>query len=134
MWRRVLSEKNLASAYEKVRPVIMADLASNLKEQVFTLLEDEEVASMLSDYGDAFVKGRMQTFWGSVGGRQRGLNYALAEVNPLDNLVTDEGGINLAGIIRMLLSGGFKGMGEGGRGATTSSSRPISASDTRVQV
>lgn len=116
LWKRILSEKNLGYAYQKLRPVLIHDMASNLKESLKYLLEDEEVAAWLSDYGDEFVKGRMHTFWSHIGGKQKGLNYALNPQNPLDNLVTEEGSINLAGIIKLVLSGGLKNLGGAGTG------------------
>jgi hypothetical protein len=118
LWKRVLSEKNLGYAYQKLRPVLIADMASNLKKSLITVLEDEELAAALADYGDALVKGRLQVVYSSLGGKQKGLNFALQGESILDNLVDEEGRPNLAGILKAVFSGGLKNILGGTRGSS----------------
>jgi hypothetical protein len=117
LWKRVLSEKNLGYAYQKLRPVVIADMASNLKESLITVLEDEELAAALADYGDALVKGRLQVVYSSLGGKQKGLNFALQGESILDQLVDEEGRPNLAGILKAVFSGGLRNVLGGSGGA-----------------
>jgi hypothetical protein len=116
LWKRILSEKNLGFAYQKLRPVLIADMASNLKMSLISVLEDEELAAALADYGDALVKGRLQVVYSSLGGKQKGLNFALQGESILDQLVDEEGRPNLAGILKAVFSGGLRNVlgGSGG--------------------
>jgi hypothetical protein len=116
LWKRILSEKNLGYAYQKLRPVVIADMASNLKMSLISVLEDEELAAALADYGDALIKGRMQIVYSSLGGKQKGLNYALQGESILDQLVDEEGRPNLAGILKAVFSGGLKNILSGSGG------------------
>lgn len=109
LFKRFFNPKRLGYLYQSIRPIIIADMASNLKESLIILLEDEELAQGFADYGDALVKGRLQVIYGSLGGKQKGLNFALQGQNALDQFVDEEGRPKIAQILISLIMGRFRG-------------------------
>lgn len=96
----------------------MPYMEKEVKNMIHNLLEDEDIAKHLSMYTDAFYQRYSKMFWGSIGGRQKGLNYAvnaeLEKVNPLANIFDDEGNISLSAIAKGFLRGDFKQLTGGG--------------------
>ena len=94
--------------------IVASTMAHTMKESIHNVLQDEEVAQHVTAYGDALYERYNKKFWSGIGGRQKGINYAMAEANPLTDIIDEEGNINLAEGIRAFLRGDFKNIGLGG--------------------
>jgi len=113
-WKRVFTTKRVGFLIEKAMP----NIEIHIKEMAHNLLSDEELAKHLTLYGDALYNRYSKMFWGTIGGRQKGLNSAvegeIQNLNPLTHIFDDDGNISLSGIIKGFLRGEFKGLGSGG--------------------
>ena len=96
------------------------------KETVISVLEDEDIAQGVVAYGDALFQRYSGKFWSSIGGKQKGLNYAIqgATENALPDILDADGMPSLSKIISLgamkFLSGSL-----GGGGKVATPSRPI---------
>ena len=112
LWNRLLSQKRIDAIVEKALPSVLAKTSAIAKETAFNLMEDEDIALAVTEYGDALFDRYMQKFYGSLGGKQKGLNYALDEVTGggLD-IFDEDGNPSIKKIIAMgaqkMLSGQF---------------------------
>jgi hypothetical protein len=52
--------------------------------------------------GDAIYDRYTKKFWGSIGGMQKGLNFQMQGMNPLENLFDKEGNFSLSGLIKTI--------------------------------
>lgn len=91
--------------YQKVRPVLRADMAVLAKEAVLDLLSDEEVAEFAAKYADALVDREKRRVFGAIGGMQKGINYATnSGKEPLElDLFDDEGNFSLATAVKWFM-------------------------------
>ena len=112
--KRVFSEKNVGYLMEKANPLMREAIKTEAKEAILNVLEDEEIAAGLTQYGDALFARYSKKFWGSVGGVQKGLNYAVAGAQDDLGIFDEDGGISISGIIKGALTGKFKGLLGGG--------------------
>ena len=77
-------------------------MADTMKDSIMQTLQDEKLAGNIALYADTLVDRELKRFWGSVGGVQKGINFSTKQNNPLTDLITEDGGINLSGVINML--------------------------------
>ena len=131
MWewliKRVFSEKNVGYLMEKATPFMREAIKTEAKQAIIGVLEDPEIAEGLTTYGDALFARYSKKFWGSIGGKQKGLNYAVAGATQDIGIFDEEGNISIASIIKTAMTGGFKNLlGGGGMGnnPTPSQGRP----------
>ena len=78
-----------------------------LKDSIKEILEDEEIAQGVVSYTDGIYNrylGKSGKLWGTLGGVQKGVNYAIQgevdKANPLTALLNEEEGFNIAGIFK----------------------------------
>ena len=77
--------------------------ADDLKPLVEGFLSDPEVAKGMIAFTDSLYDRYKLKVLGSLGGLQKGMNYATAEANPLGNIIDSRGHISLKGILPILL-------------------------------
>jgi len=82
--------------------ILQDNMATSMKGAIIDTLQDEEIAGNIALYADTLVDRELKRFWGSVGGVQKGINFSTKQNNPLTDLITEDGGINLSGVINML--------------------------------
>jgi len=68
-------------------------------------LTDEELGELVTKYGDALYTRYMQKFGGFLGGSQKGINFAMDKVNPLSQIIDEDGNLSLSGVVKLFLSG-----------------------------
>jgi len=117
-WKRLFTTKRVGFLIEKAMP----NIEIHIKEMAHNLLSDEELAEHITLYGDALFNRYAGKFWGTIGGKQKGLNSAvdqeIQELNPLTHIFDDDGNISLSGIVKGFLRGEFKGFGSSGGSLT----------------
>ncbi len=114
---------------EKASPFMREAIKTEAKEAIIGVLEDPEIAAGLTQYGDALFSRYSKKFWGSIGGKQKGLNFAVADAAQDVGIFDDEGNISIASIIRTAMTGGFKNLMGGGGGKGSSPTQPSSSGD-----
>lgn len=105
LWKRVFSEKNIGYLVQKAEPYMDSFIEDRLKLAIVNVLSDEEIGAMVRDYGDALYQRYMQKLGGFLGGKQKGLNFAIDKVNPMSQILDEDGNISLSNIFRTFLSG-----------------------------
>jgi len=117
LWKRVFSDRNVGFLMQKAEPYMSKFIVERVKEATFTLMEDEEFNAWLTHMGDAYYNRYMSKFQGWIGGKQKGINFAvdgaIDNANPLNAIMDDEGNFSLSKAIRTFMSGSFKGFGVG---------------------
>ena len=118
LMRRLFNEKNVGYLYQIVRPIIQEDLGEMAKEAVIELLQDEEVATGVASYADAIVDREKKRVFGTIGGLQKGINYAAPPQGgggglPDFDIVDEDGNISLSKGIHWYLKNRSK-LGSGG--------------------
>jgi len=89
-----------------------------MKDSIQDVLEDEEIAKMVIQYSDTIYNrylGKSGKLWGTIGGVQKGLNFAVEgevgeQFNPFSNFLED-GELSLSGLVKGFLSNAFKNRG-----------------------
>jgi len=91
-------------------------IAEAMKDSIQDVLEDQEIASMLIQYTDQVYNrylGKSGKLWSTIGGVQKGINYAMAEetdqLNPFAGLIDEDGELSLAGLVKGFLAKSFRG-------------------------
>ena len=112
--KRIFSDKTLDYLGEKLEGRIQNRLDEIAYNTIAGVLSSEEVGTMVTDYGDALFNRYRQKFWASVGGVSKGINQTIIPRDPLSEIVREDGGINLGGILRLAMSGGLKNLGQTG--------------------
>ena len=115
LWKRVFSDKNVGFLIEKADPYVTKYMVSKIKEATFILMEDPEFHSWLAAMGAMYYKRYMGKINGWLGGKQKGINYAIdgamENLNPLAGVIDDDGNFSLGNAIKMFMSGAFRGGG-----------------------
>ena len=73
--KRLFSRQNISKILEDNQDLV-TDYA---KSTIHNVLEDEEVAEHLKQYGDALYNHYIRKFFGTLGGMQKGINYQMGE-------------------------------------------------------
>lgn len=115
VFKRLFTPKRIASVIKNNQVVI----AEAMKESIHNVLEDEDVAAHLIQYTDEIYNrylGKSGKLWSTIGGVQKGINYAVQgeadKLNPFAALINEEGELSLAGLVKGVLSqalGGSRG-------------------------
>ena len=104
--RRIINDRTVGYLTEKIE----STMADTFKESFIKLLEDEDIAYALTQYGDALYDRYHKKFFGAIGGIQKGINASVEDANPLSQVFNADGAPDLRSILGLLLSGGFKGL------------------------
>lgn len=100
--RRIINERTVGYLTEK--------MADSLKEAFIKILEDEDIAYAITQYGDAVYDRYHKKFFGAIGGVQKSINANVQALNPLSDIFDEDGNPNLRGLLGLVLSGGLKGL------------------------
>jgi len=91
-----------------------------MKDSIQDVLEDQEIAGMVIQYTDSIYNrylGKSGKLWGTIGGAQKGLNYAIdgemEKMNPFSGFLDGEGEISLSGIAKGILKQALSRQGRG---------------------
>lgn len=96
--------------YRRIARGVIANISTDdLKPIIQGFLSDEEVQKGLFQFTDAFYDRYRNKVMGTLGGLQKGVNYAVEGANPLSSIIDSRGHISLKGIIPMLAGGLFSG-------------------------
>lgn len=106
--KMILTPGNVGYLVENVAPYLVQIQGQVMKDSIMKTLQDEEIAQAVASYSDALLDRELKRFWGSVGGKQKGLNFQMQEANPLAQVMTKDGGLNLPGIINFLAQRGIQ--------------------------
>lgn len=110
-WKRIFNTKRVGFLMQQAMP----HMEEEVKNMIHKLLEDEDIAKHITMYTDMFYSRYEKKFWGTIGGRQKGINSMVdAEVeaaNPLSQIFDEDGNISLSSIIKRIIKGGFSGGG-----------------------
>ena len=116
IFKRLFNDENLGYAIEKVKPYLREAIHSEAKELAIKLLEDEDIAYGVNQYstalGDHLFARYKKKFFTTLGGMQKGINYAVAGAtnggeNPILG-VLQGGEIDLTKIVTSFLLGQFQ--------------------------
>ncbi len=129
-WRKVFSEERVGYLIEKAKPFITNSIKVDVKDMIFDLMEDEDIALGVKTYGDALFERYKKKVWGTIGGLQKGVNAATLKGKQQLGILDDEGNISLGNIMRMAMSGQLKGL-MSGAGSSPSAASP---SSRRVEI
>lgn len=116
-WDRVLNEKRVGYLLDKAMLQLEGRSKSIAKEAVISLLEDEEIAQGVVQYGDALFSRYSGKFWSSVGGKQKGVNYAVGDMKDqmMPDILDEDGNPSISKLIGLgamkFLSGNLGGGG-----------------------
>lgn len=120
---KIISDKTLDSLIEKAldrgTPIIKERLHSYVKDEIQNVLEDEEIAAGLIQYTDAIYARYQKKFFGAIGGTQKGINATTEGLNPLSQIVDEDGNFSLSRILGLAMSGGLKQLGANAPKQTT---------------
>jgi len=112
VFKRLFTPKRVASLIKNNQVII----AEAMKDSIQDVLEDQEIASMLIQYTDEVYNrylGKSGKLWSTIGGVQKGINYAIdgeaEKLNPFSGLIGEDGEISLAGLVKGFLAQSFKG-------------------------
>lgn len=113
LFKRLFSPERVGYLVKLAEPHIQEQIDLYAKDMVIGLLSDEEIASALNQYSKTLVDTRyhevMQKFGGFLGGTQKGINAQIGQqidsINPLANIVDEEGNFSLTNIVKMFLGG-----------------------------
>jgi len=112
IFKRLFTPKRVASLIKNNTPII----AEAMKDSIQSVLEDEAIAGMVIQYTDEVYNrylGKSGKLWSTIGGVQKGINYAIEgeaeKLNPFSGLINAEGEISLAGLVKGFLAQSFKG-------------------------
>lgn len=93
------------------------EISELMKNSIQDVLEDEEIASMLIQYTDSIYNrylGKSGKLWSTIGGAQKGVNYAIdgaiEQQNPFSGFLED-GELSLSGIAKGILRQALSGRG-----------------------
>lgn len=103
--KKILNTKAAQEYLEIVSEKMQNQLDDRLKDSIIHVLEDEEIAGAVTQYGDALYDRYQKKFFGSIGGIQKGLNYAAQDKSPLMGLINDAGTLDLSSIVKRLMLG-----------------------------
>jgi len=111
IFKRLFTPKRVASLIKNNTPVI----AEAMKDSIQTVLEDEEIAGMLIQYTDEVYNrylGKAGKLWATIGGVQKGINYAvqgeIQQLNPFSQFLED-GELSMSGLVKGILSQALSG-------------------------
>jgi len=133
IFKRLFTPKRVASLIKNNQ----GEIAELMKDSIQDVLEDQEIASMVIQYTDSIYNrylGKSGKLWSTIGGSQKGLNYAidgaLEQQNPFKGFL-EEGEISLSSIAKGILAQALRGGGIPGLGSQGSpSSSPGSTNRT----
>ena len=111
IFKRLFTPKRVASMIKNNTPVI----AEAMKESIQSVLEDEDIAGMLIQYTDELYNrylGKSGKLWSTIGGVQKGINYAvegeMQQLNPF-SMFLEDGELSMTGLVKGILSQALKG-------------------------
>jgi len=128
IFKRLFTPKRVGSLIKNNQVVI----AEAMKDSIHDVLQDNDVAAHLIQYTDEIYNrylGKSGKLWSTIGGVQKGVNYAVQgemdQLNPFSGLIDEDGEISLAGLVKGFLAKGFmkQGTQQGAPGSPSSSSR-----------
>lgn len=112
IFKRLFTPKRVASII-KNNQVVLAEV---MKDSIQDVLEDEDIAGMVIQYTDQIYNrylGKSGKLWSTIGGSQKGINYAVQgemdKLNPFAGLIDSEGELSLAGLVKGILSQALSG-------------------------
>ena len=112
IFKRLFTPKRVASLIKNNQIVI----AEAMKDSIQDVLEDEAIAGMVIQYTDQVYNrylGKSGKLWSTIGGVQKGINYAVEgeaeKLNPFSGLIDEDGELSLAGLVKGFLAQSFKG-------------------------
>lgn len=115
LWKRVFSDENVGFLIKKADPHVTNYVVTKVKEATFILMEDPEFHAWLTQMGDAYYDRYMKKINGWIGGKQKGINYAvngaIENLNPLAGVMDEDGNFSLSMAIKTFMSGAFRGAG-----------------------
>ena len=114
VFKRLFTPERVVSLI-KNNQIIISEV---MKDSIQDVLEDEEIAKMVIQYSDTIYNrylGKSGKLWGTIGGVQKGLNFAVEgevgeQFNPFSNFLED-GELSLSGLVKGFLSNAFKNRG-----------------------
>jgi len=128
VFKRLFTPERVASLIKNNQGVV----AMAMKDSIQDVLEDEEIAGMVIKYTDSVYNrylGKSGKLWSTIGGNQKGINYAidgaLEQQNPFKGFLDEEGGISLSGIVKGILGQALRGA-PGGQGSPQGTGRSSS--------
>ena len=114
IFKRLFTPKRVASLIKNNQVVI----AEMMKSSIHDVLQDDEIAQHLIQYTDEVYNrylGKSGKLWSSIGGAQKGINYAVQgemdKLNPFQGFMDADGEISLSGIVKGVLSQALRGKG-----------------------
>jgi len=112
VFKRLFTPQRVASLIKNNTPTI----AEAMKDSIQSVLEDEEIARGVIQYTDEIYNrylGKSGKLWSTIGGVQKGINYAIEgeaeKLNPFSGLIGEDGEISLAGFVKGFLAQSFRG-------------------------
>jgi len=119
VFKRLFTPERVASLIKNNQ----GEITELMKDSIQDVLEDEEIAGMMIQYTDSIYNrylGKSGKLWSTIGGAQKGINYAIdgaiQEQNPFSGFLED-GEISLAGIAKGILRQALSGQPRSGQGS-----------------
>lgn len=116
VFKRLFTPKRVASLIKNNQ----GEIAELMKNSIQDVLEDEEIAGMMIQYTDSIYNrylGKSGKLWSTIGGAQKGINYAidgaLEQQNPFSGILDEGGELSLAGIAKSILAKALRGGPQG---------------------
>jgi len=114
IFKRLFTAKRVASLIKNNQ----GEIAELMKDSIQDVLEDQEIASMVIQYTDSIYNrylGKSGKLWSTIGGAQKGINYAIdgaiEQQNPFKGFLDEGGDLSLAGIAKGILAQALRGQG-----------------------
>lgn len=92
------------------------EITELMKDSIQDVLEDEEIAGMVIQYTDGIYNrylGKSGKLWSTIGGAQKGINYAIDgemdKLNPFKGFLDEDGELSLSGIAKGILAQALRG-------------------------
>jgi len=112
VFKRLFTPKRVASLIKNNQ----GEITELMKDSIQGVLEDEEIAGMVIQYTDSIYNrylGKSGKLWSTIGGAQKGINYAidgaLEQQNPFSGILDEGGELSLAGIAKSILAKALRG-------------------------
>jgi len=116
VFKRLFTPKRVASLIKNNQ----GEISELMKNSIQDVLEDEEIAGMMIQYTDSIYNrylGKSGKLWSTIGGAQKGINYAidgaLEQQNPFSGILDEGGELSLAGIAKSILAKALRGGSQG---------------------
>lgn len=128
IFKRLITPERVGDLIKNNQVVITEALKDSIKE----ILEDEEIAQGVVMYTDGIYNrylGKSGKLWGTLGGVQKGVNYAIQgeidQKNPIAAFLNEDEGFNIAGIFKKVALNFLtpKQPGSGSRGSPSQGTR-----------